>query len=64
MNYMVEMTAEEEEGKEVIIQIRCSNPETKVRFKRLAASFQNYEACLNHLIDRLEASKAEFERYK
>ena len=50
--------------KEVVLQVRCSNPETKIRFKRLAASFKNYEEALNYLIDRLEASKAEFERYK
>ena len=52
------------EEKEIVLQIRCSNPRTKVRFKRLAASFRNYEQLLNYLIDRLEASKAEFERYK
>ena len=50
--------------KEVVLQIRCSNLETKVRFKRLAASFRNYEEFLIYLIDRLEASEAGFERYK
>jgi len=66
MYYMNEMNTAKNssEDKEVIIQIRCKNPETRVRFKRLAASFQNYEELLNYLIDRLEAGKAEFERYK
>ena len=53
-----------ENSSEVIIQIRCKKSGTKVRFKRLAASFKNYEEALIYLIDRLEASKAEFERYK
>jgi len=58
------LTENSVEKKEVILQIRCSNLETKVRFKRLAASFRNYEELLIYLIDRLEASEAEFERYK
>ena len=48
-------------AKEEQIRIRCES-ETKTKFKRLAAEFDDYEQCINKLIDFYEKNRDRIEK--
>ena len=60
-----ESTTREVSEKKKVLYVRCSE-KTFRRFRSLAATlgFTNHEKFLIYLIDRLEAGKVDFERYK
>ena len=47
--------------KEKQIRIRCSS-DTKIRFKQLAAEFEDYEDCIKELISFYEKNRDRIER--